>query len=121
MFYDKFIRLCNSVGKSPTEVVLSIGLQRSIVTSWKNGRIPRDSTAMKLADYFGCTTDELFDKKNNISCEQKSPTNFAKQLLALFEQMNEEGQEKLLEIADDMVLSGKYKKSHTTRLDKKEA
>jgi transcriptional regulator with XRE-family HTH domain len=47
------------VNKSPSAVVLEIGLQKSTVTRWKNGSIPTDATALKIADYFGVTVDYL--------------------------------------------------------------
>ena len=60
MFYDNFIRLCNSIGKAPSAVVVEAGMQKSIVTGWKKrGSLPSDATAQKLADYFGITVAEL--------------------------------------------------------------
>ena len=60
MFYDNFIRLCNSIGKAPSAVVVEAGMKKSIVTGWKKrGSLPSDATAQKLADYFGITVAEL--------------------------------------------------------------
>lgn len=59
MFYDNYLRLCNSVGKSPTAVALEIGLKASTVTRWKKGTIPTDATLIKIADYFGASVDYL--------------------------------------------------------------
>lgn len=58
-FYNNFVRLCNSVGKSPSRVVLDIGGTKSAITRWKNGSNPTDATAMKLAEYFGVSIEEL--------------------------------------------------------------
>jgi transcriptional regulator with XRE-family HTH domain len=58
-FYDNFVKLCNSVGKSPSRVVLDIGGTKSAVTRWKNGSNPTDATAMKIAEYFGVSMQEL--------------------------------------------------------------
>lgn len=63
MFYDNFVKLCNSVNKSPSAVVLEIGLQKSTVTRWKNGSIPTDATAQRIADYFGISTVELMSEQ----------------------------------------------------------
>lgn len=58
-FYNNFVKLCNSVGKSPSRVVLDIGGTKSAITRWKNGSLPTDATAMKLAEYFGVSIEEL--------------------------------------------------------------
>lgn len=63
-FYKKFVSLCNSVGKSPTAVILEIGLERSSGTRWKKGGLPSDATALRIADYFKVTVDELMDEKS---------------------------------------------------------
>ena len=60
MFYDNFVRLCSEVGKSPSAVAVEIGLQKSAVTYWKNGRSnPSDVNLQKIADYFGVSLEEL--------------------------------------------------------------
>lgn len=58
-FYNNFVKLCNSVGKSPSRVVLEIGGTKSAITRWKNGSSPTDATAMKIAEYFGVSVEEL--------------------------------------------------------------
>lgn len=58
-FYSNFVKLCNSIKKAPSKVVLEIGLQKSSVTRWKSGSIPTDATAQKIADYFGVSVSEL--------------------------------------------------------------
>ena len=62
MFWDIFVKLCNSVGKLPTIVVKEIGIAHGSITEWKRGRIPRDSTLIKIANYFGVTVDYLLGK-----------------------------------------------------------
>ena len=42
-------------------------------------------------------------------------------LVDMYRALNAEGKEKLLDCADDMVRSGKYKKGRESRLDTKEA
>ena len=53
MFYDEFIKLCNTVHKSPTAVAKEIGLSGAHVTKWKNGSHPTDATIFRVCDYFG--------------------------------------------------------------------
>lgn len=52
-FYEKYLDLCIKAGKSPSRVVLDVGLQKPAVTRWKNGGLPTDVTIKRLADYFG--------------------------------------------------------------------
>lgn len=53
MFYDRFVKLCNEKGVSPSAAAEQIGLTRSANTKWAEGKIPRKATLVKLADYFG--------------------------------------------------------------------
>jgi len=69
VFYDNFVKLCNSIDKSPSAVALEIGVQKSTVTRWKNGSMPTDATAQKIADYFGVSMDQLLGNEQN-----KTPT-----------------------------------------------
>ena len=68
MFFDRFKKLCDERGISTYKACTDIGLNRSAVAKWKNGGQPNGSTAARLADYFGVTTDYLLGK-------EKSPAN----------------------------------------------
>ena len=59
MFYDNYIRLCNSVNKTPSAVAIEIGISKPSVNRWKNGSYPTDATMQKIANYFGVKIDEL--------------------------------------------------------------
>lgn len=63
MFYQNYVRLCNSVGKTPSAVALELGIQKSTVTRWSDGSTPRDATIIKVADYFGVTVSELISEQ----------------------------------------------------------
>ena len=69
MFFDRLKKLCDEKGISTYKACTDIGLNRAAVAKWKNGSIPSGSTAAKLADYFGVTTDYLLGKEN-----EKTPT-----------------------------------------------
>lgn len=56
MFYDNFIKLCNSIGKSPSSVAKDIGIEKSTVSRWKKGATPTDATVEKVASYFGISS-----------------------------------------------------------------
>lgn len=57
MFWEKFLLLCKEKGESPTYVCKKLGYSSTMVTNWKRGSVPRDSTLLKIADYFGVPAD----------------------------------------------------------------
>ena len=71
MFYLNFVRLCNSIGKSPSAVAEDMGLQRSSVTRWANGSAPRKATVEKIATYFGVDSKELTGESEQGKSKQK--------------------------------------------------
>ena len=68
-FYERYVEMCNKVGKSPSAVAIEIGLSKPSVNRWKNGGSPTDATASKIASYFGVPVTYLLSKE-----EQKNPT-----------------------------------------------
>lgn len=62
-FYSNFVKLCNETGKKPSAVAVELGLSKSLVTRWKHGGGVSDSTAHLIANYFGCTIEELQGEK----------------------------------------------------------
>ena len=71
MFWDNFVKLCNSAGTNPNAVAKELDISSGSVTGWKKGAKPRDTAVNKIADYFGITTEQL--KGDDISAG-KSPT-----------------------------------------------
>lgn len=68
MFFTRFKQLCDQRNISVYRACTDIGLNRSAVNKWKNGGKPNGSTAARLADYFGVTTDYLLGQS-----EEKTP------------------------------------------------
>ena len=69
MFYDNYIRLCNSINKSPSAVAIEMGIAKPTVNRWKNGSNPTDATLEKICEYFGVSKEELIGKET-----KKAPT-----------------------------------------------
>lgn len=59
MFFQNFIILCNKNGITPNAVCLALGLSPAAATKWRSGAVPRDTTLLKIAEYFGVTVDHL--------------------------------------------------------------
>ena len=58
-FYENFVRQCNKIGKSPSKVAEEVNISKSIISRWKKGGGAADATAMKIAEYFGISVQEL--------------------------------------------------------------
>jgi transcriptional regulator with XRE-family HTH domain len=109
------------VNKSPSAVVLEVGLQKSTVTRWKNGSIPTDATAMKLANYFNVSVDYLLgneQKEKAPSQNEKNPEDitFDDFTYAMHNEsgnLSEEDKEILLNLARDLA-------KHRMEKDKRE-
>lgn len=69
MFWENFVRFCNSKEKAPNAVAKEIGIPSGSVTDWKNGRTPQHRTLIKIADYFGITVDALLGNEKTPSEE----------------------------------------------------
>lgn len=60
MFWNNYLRLCNSVDKAPNAVAAEIGIKSSgTVTGWSKGSLPRQGVLIKIADYFGVDVSDL--------------------------------------------------------------
>lgn len=75
LFWDNFVRLCERVEKSPSVASEELGFNRSAVTAWKNGALPRVASRKKIADYFGISVDEqmqtIVDLLNGATQEER--------------------------------------------------
>ena len=61
MFSDNYIRLCKEKGVGVTVASQEIGFSANSGKKWSEGSVPRKTTLLKLAEYFGVTVDELMD------------------------------------------------------------
>lgn len=69
--YENFLKLCDSVGKTPSAVALELGIAKSTVSHWKNRKNGMTAaTALKVANYFGITVDELKNGVKKAPAEQ---------------------------------------------------
>lgn len=63
-YFDKFVPLCNSVGKSPSKVALELQCSKSMVSNWKvRGTFPTPANLAKIANYFNISVEELQSEK----------------------------------------------------------
>lgn len=94
----------NSKGMTQEEVALALGIPKKTYQNYEREVREADSEILcKLADIYHVTVDELIGRE---SPEAEGEA----ELLKMFRKLNANGRARLLEIADDMVLSGKYQK-----------
>ena len=75
MFFNIFCKLCQSKGMSANGVAKELSIASGTVSEWKKGRIPQNSTLLKIADYFGVTVDYLLGKES--APTKKDPGNIS--------------------------------------------
>lgn len=75
MFYDNYIRLCNSVNKTPSAVAVEMGISKTSVNRWKNGSYPTDATMLRIANYFNVSVDVLKSREHFEQKETPTPNN----------------------------------------------
>ena len=59
MFKQRFIRLCNERGVSPSAACSAIGLSNATFSCWTDESVPRKATLTRIADYFGVSVSYL--------------------------------------------------------------
>lgn len=131
--YVRLKELRDSLGLTQAEFGKSIGIAKSTYNNYETGiRDPKSDFWIAVAQKYGVTIDYLMGFSDNpypISARKKSSgtvedtpedgLNDAEfHLIALYRALNPEGQEKLLDLADDLVASGKYIKSDSNKLGK---
>lgn len=62
MFYDTLKEICDKKHTSPSAVALAIGMSKSNVTEWKNGRSPKLDTVIKIAKHLSINPAKLIPK-----------------------------------------------------------
>ena len=106
-------------------LAVDLNVSQPTVSAWEKGtKIPSAKSTEKLSSYFGVSMDYLLGRDTetppSVAVQDWIAafeiTDSEKNLVRLCRQMNQEGQEKLLDTADDMVRSGKYKKHRVSGL-----
>ena len=106
------------------DIASFLGVTRGAYANIENGKRETDNAALiKLAEHFNVTVDYLLgrdikDTGVSIPTSGSEPplTEDEQLLIQIYRQMNQEGQEKMLDYADDLARSGKYIKHHETPL-----
>lgn len=95
-------------GYSQAQLADLLGVSQSAVSQWELGKtLPDLLTAQKLAVLCGVLIEDLIENADSSSLLLRPAT----QIQQNFGRLNEAGQKKLLEYAEDLILIEKYKKA----------
>ena len=102
----------------------ALNMNKSTIQRYENGKIEKIKLPVlqAMASLLQVNPEWLILKSDeptsSPSDDLSSPPNEEQQLIELYRQLNPEGQEKVTDYADDLVNSGKYKKSDTNGMVK---
>ena len=86
-----------------------LGVQKSAVAKWENGRVEniKRSTIQRMAQILECSPTYLlgFDEDNADSIQLTAPESY---MLQVFRNLNQEGQDKVMEYAQLLGKTGLY-------------
>ena len=103
-------KACAAAGVKPTPACIAAGVGKNLLIDAKRGKVPSVAKIAELAAHLGVTTSDLVGDKRPGADEEEA------RLLGLFDELNEEGRERLLDYAEDLTASGRYKKAHSDRM-----
>ena len=104
MFYDEFLKLCESKGVSRTRACIDCGVSRTAWHKWEDGATPNGITLNKFAAYFGVSVGHLLgtETKKAPTPEGARPITFDDFTYAMYEEsreLTEENKARLLDMA----------------------
>lgn len=108
---ENITRCCKSNGVKPTVACGEAGVGKSFLSNIRAGQTPSVAKVADLAAYLGVSTSELVGDVRELPPE----------LLAAWAALNEEGQQKLTDYAEDLAASGRYIKNRPADLDQTDA
>jgi len=109
------------------ELAKMIGVTKGAIANYENQvSIPKIKILLKLFSALECDANYVYqddmviraDKKNKSAAESSELTDEQKLLLEKFEELNTEGQKKLLDYANDLTCSRNYTKNNSDEIYK---
>ena len=103
-------RYCEKREIKPTPAAIAAGIGRTFISDLRRGKVPSVAKVADLAAYLGVSTSDLVG-------DAQTPAELAP-LAAAWAELNEEGRERLIAYAEDLVAGGRYIKSDSDRMEK---
>lgn len=120
-FSDELKSARRAAGLTQQQVADAMGLTNSTYCGYETGKRQPDVKKIKqLSAVLKVSADKLLETGFDIEAADPTTTNIQKVTTSM-KTMNEEGQERVVDYADDLVQSGKYIKTRPAELGKKQA
>ena len=110
LMISNVLKFCAAREIKPTVACSEAGVGKNFVTNMKRGQTPSVAAVADLAAYLGVSTSDLVG-------DAQTPAELAP-LAAAWAELNEEGRERLIAYAEDLVAGGRYIKSDPDRMEK---
>lgn len=93
---------------SMLELAAKIGVSDAAICKWENGdHEPKASYIIRLADFFGCTTDELLGRENygtgNIEIIGEKLSNDEQEVLTVYRSLNTDGKRAFVSMVKNLA------------------
>lgn len=109
----KIKELRNEKEISMLDLATAIGVSDAAISNWENGiNEPKASYLVRLADYFGCTTDYLLGREDDVgnvavTCPNLSPKE--QKLIDCYRSLSIDGKSAFLSMAEN--IAGMYRQA----------
>ena len=100
-------RFAAAKDESPSGACLAAGVGKNYVSEIKRGKTPSVASVADLAAYLGVSVSDLVG-------DAQTPAELAP-LAAAWAELNDEGRERLVAYAEDLVAGGRYIKNHLSK------
>ena len=100
------MKLLNWSDRSQADLVKYMNVSQTAVSNWCNGiKMPRMDKIDKICEFFGVNRTELF---NNLTHEYLNSKRRTQKLMEIWDALNPDGQEKIIEYANMILKTGDY-------------
>lgn len=107
------------LGITQTELAARLGVSKGAVGNYEtDANSPKASIMYRIFEILQCDANYLYQDEIGPQ-ETIVPPADERKLMSLYHKLNEEGQSKLIDFADDLVQSGKYIKIHSDGMAEK--
>lgn len=97
------------LGITQTQLANLLGLTKGAIGNYEtDANSPKASTLYKVFDVLKCDANYIF--QDEIKEQKNTPSEKERALIKLYRNLNEEGQEQLIDYADTLVKSEKFRK-----------
>ena len=100
------MKLLNWSDRSQADLAKYMNVSQTAVSNWCNGiKMPRMDKIDKICEFFGVNRTELF---NNLTHEYLNSKRRTQKLMEIWDALNPDGQEKIIEYANMILKTGDY-------------